>query len=908
MAGPAPKKPAPAREVGIVTPDGSTFLVPASEVQAAVQRGARLETPEEQRQREVEDRQQGGEVRTAIEGGLRGLTMGLSDIPLAIGGEAEGASERREAFPTLSTGSEIAGGLLGMIPTGGAGAAAGAAKGGLTVGKAAKGTLGVLGAPTRATMALGKAAERGAERLLAPLAAKGAAGRIAAKGLSVGAGAATEGSLVGLGQFVSEAALGEVDPNAEALLDHVGAGAILGGAFGGALGAGGKMLGEGLDALRTSLPRVQGASVRKVFAKGAGQALGLPEDVVDAVLAGRANLAEAAAAPERMGAELATLRDEMDEAFDAVSLTHKGKIKRGFEGQVIPEAKRQDLTEAMLGLGEDTPGVLRSLEADLAAARNAGKGSFSGQGQLTDLDNILGAKIEAISKAGTAADIVGELDDFKRSIAGIRRKFAGITQDTAESIKTKELLDGAYAQIRDTLQDPDLVGETFAKAQTEINSEFAHLLELQGAQATSGLVKMHGKRQFLTPEAVERGEIVFRADPKGMENFVRGLGEDPNSVTLARELVEARAHRQLATMRAMARNYDLAPELLAKVDRAEQLVQRLDGMIAEGETFGQLRKAEAAVNRASAGTGLNVASGAVAGGLLGGPLGAAAGGLLGAVFSPVKAARQLATLERVLGAQRLRIVEGVGEYVRKAGRAAKKGVRHGGPAAVVRARSARDRDARVKAYRRELDDLAGMRSNPEALQDRVLRGTADFSAGAPGHAQAVVSKAAQVASYLYDRAPKPVTPPAPFTRSDRWAPSDTEIAKYERIRSVALQPSQILESLKAGTITQEEVAAVRDLHPNVYRQIVSEMTDRLSELREDLPYDERLRLSVLFGVPVEPGAAPQSIAAWQRAHAEIRGAQAQVQQAQQASARGLASIKPKAEMTESQRLESKALA
>jgi hypothetical protein len=123
-----------------------------------------------------------------------------------------------------------------------------------------------------------------------------------------------------------------------------------------------------------------------------------------------------------------------------------------------------------------------------------------------------------------------------------------------------------------------------------------------------------------------------------------------------------------------------------------------------------------------------------------------------------------------------------------------------------------------------------------------------------------------------------------------------------------MKPSALLDDLRDGTITGEQVAAVRELHPHVYQQIVDELTDRLSSLSEDLPYDERVRLTVLFDVPIEPSASPEAMATWQETHAATRAAKAEAQQQRPPTAATARSTEHVAEasMTPTQRLESKA--
>jgi hypothetical protein len=909
MAGPAAKPapdpaPVPAREVFVVAPDGGTYAMPMAEAADAIRSlGARLETPEERRTREVEARQEGKWFLAGVEGALRGATFGLSDVAGALGGQAEGMAERREAFPTVSTVSEIGGGLLGL------GKGAGAAK--TTIGKG----VAAVSAPARAVTRAGVVVEKSAQKLLAPLAERGIAGKMAARGLSVGAGAGVEGAMVGAQQWLTESVLGEAEPTAEALLDHIGVGAMFGGLLGGGLGGLGEGAAAGLTragkALRGALPEGKALEdgLTDLWAKGAHAATGVDEDAARAVIKGRDAIPAAEAAPERIGRELAEKLDEFSELSDDITVNHRGpKTQKGVPA-VEAEVSLDVLQEALLGVDPAAPGTLRQIEAMVAGAKNKGRGAFAGQGQIDQLADALEEVTGKISSGKLSkAQIIDAVDGLKRKTGALRKQYTRASQKTPDVISSMELFDEVYRLEKDLLEDPAVTGKTFAALQTDVNKHFAKDLELSHAQAASGMVKAHGERGFLDPEAALRGEVVWRYDPAAMETFARNLGENPNAATLPLEIVEGRATRRLETMEAISRHYDLGPQGMQKLERARTLVKEIRGSLEEAKAAGVLRRQVDDATRATRGTGINVGSGAIVGGMFGGPIGALAGAVVGAAFDPVRAAQQLSTVQRLLGAQRLDVVRKVGSYVRGATAGVKKAARHA-PQAVTRQKAAETRKARVQAYRRQLSGMSRALSDPEAAQRELMNAVSGIDYAAPRAAQAMQAKAVRVAGYLHDRMAKPMRPPAPFAKSDGWEPSDTEIARAESLARVAMRPSALLDDLKDGTITGEQVDAVRELHPHVYQQIVDELTDRLSSLSDDLPYDERVRLTVLFGVPIEPSASPEALATWQETHAATRaGAAAEAQQQKPPTAAAARSLYRVAEasMTPTQRLDLKA--
>lgn len=168
------------------------------------------------------------DVRAATEGGLRGLTFGLSDLALeALGADEEGLRQRAQRNPVASIGGELVGGVL--LPLG-----------------AAKGAAGAFGKVVRNTPA--GIAFRAGERAAARVAASTGSGLRAAA-----TGAGVEGSIFGAGQGLSNVILSDKPLSAEAIISEMGSGALFGGALGAGLGAAENVLAKGANRLSKKL-------------------------------------------------------------------------------------------------------------------------------------------------------------------------------------------------------------------------------------------------------------------------------------------------------------------------------------------------------------------------------------------------------------------------------------------------------------------------------------------------------------------------------------------------------------------------------------------------------------------------------------------------------------------------------
>ena len=206
----------------MIDPHGVVRDIPAEQVSEATGAGFTPESDDQARVRiakEIDhDRNTsfGGKFNAVAYGGLRGLTLGASDVVVrAFGGDAaaEYLNGIREANPGFSMASELVGSLAlpgGIIGKGGTAAA----------------TEGALGAVARSIR-----------------------------------GAATEGALYGAGSGVSELALSDKPLDVERVASVLSSHMLYGGVTGGAVGGAGKLAELGLSKARATLAAREGRAV-----------------------------------------------------------------------------------------------------------------------------------------------------------------------------------------------------------------------------------------------------------------------------------------------------------------------------------------------------------------------------------------------------------------------------------------------------------------------------------------------------------------------------------------------------------------------------------------------------------------------------------------------------------------------
>lgn len=174
------------------------------------------------------------------------------------------------------------------------------------------------------------------------------------------------------------------------------------------------------------------------------------------------------------------------------------------------------------------------------------------------------------------------------------------------------------------------------------------------------------------------------------------------------------------------------------------------------------------------------------------------------------------------------------------------------------------------AFKSRFEELAQVVADPMGTQYRVNQNLKDMRKASLPAADTAEMAAMNVAQKLFDEAPKD---PGNMTRfgKSRWKPTDAEIVKWASYMRGALDPLGVYERAVDGGLTPQEAKAVRELYPATFAQIQQQIAIDLPTIRENSTYDQRTRLTILFGVPVDSHAAKHNVDFVQQQFAERAG-------------------------------------
>lgn len=167
--------------------------------------------------------------------------------------------------------------------------------------------------------------------------------------------------------------------------------------------------------------------------------------------------------------------------------------------------------------------------------------------------------------------------------------------------------------------------------------------------------------------------------------------------------------------------------------------------------------------------------------------------------------------------------------------------------------------------------LKGLMANQNDLMD-IGSKVAHYM---PEHGTALAQTAAQGVSFLNSIRPQ-VVKQSPLD-SD-MEPSQAERAKYDRALDIAQQPMVVMQSIKDGDVTPDDLSVLQNVYPALYTRMRQKVSGEMIESihrGEKIPYQSSLGLSAFLGHPLDSTMTPLSI---QTTQAALQGVQAQQDQ------------------------------
>jgi len=168
-------------------------------------------------------------------------------------------------------------------------------------------------------------------------------------------------------------------------------------------------------------------------------------------------------------------------------------------------------------------------------------------------------------------------------------------------------------------------------------------------------------------------------------------------------------------------------------------------------------------------------------------------------------------------------------------------------------------------YRRERRRVAELVSNPKRIEAQ----TAALAAGRPDLAAGVRAKLLEHAKWLQSQAPKnPASSNSLTPQLADTTPADTQMSAWLRKVDAVADPMRVIDDFGQGHATREGLNVLRERFPDLHAEIVTQIQENLASAKTPVPYEKRLQLGIMTGVPTDPTLDPSFMRAAQATFAE----------------------------------------
>lgn len=820
----------------LVNNQGKMELVSDQNYQFWVDRGWQQPTPErmaahekaEDERLQREKYESSGQIlKTAVEGGLRGLTFGASDwVEKQILDNGEEIRRREESNPGTAFASEAAGMILPALIPGGAEAEAIAAAARAT--KAAEAAKLIGGAAEAANAArTAQEATRAAEALTALNATKDAGGFRGAAAASYDALKSALGYTPA--GFASRAERATVEGVLDALPKTSG---LIGRTME-------RALAEGMGQVPMSLEMAVGQTLHE-------NVIGNPDYTAEALLANPGRVATDAGEMLVFNSLLSSTISGGASAFGklgekALNSVTSNRVRGNLEalqaGAYLKStgASTSDIRKLMRQKGMDGAHQVAMEARELGIFVHPGVDSAEG----------IIERAEAI-KESSGSQIGSLLESADAHYAGLRKvpwhdQGAGITQ---------------WAKIKSQFEEPIMNALLSEGTTVPVAKDFAKVLADFDVAYLGKDLDLAGLNRLKS----DIGEFLYK-NKKVIDPFDKAVGEPVERMMHhVSELVEAGVRDSLgkdgvAALKGLNRKYEVAATIKELTERGMENSRASLDVFANGPIFGMI------------GHGIGGTAGMAASLAIralyesrGPSIVAWASGALKEALEP-KAA-MLGALSKNNDLFRTGILADMKTVFTNPARAlsASKAV-----VTTSLVREDRTREQRIEDYRKKAQEIR-VAASPAVLLDRVAQIGDAMRDHAPQTSTSAMLAASRAIQFLGSKLP---TPPEPSQTSllandFREQPSPREIEKFDRYYRAVLDPRSILKSAAGGHLTAEEVEAVKSVYPRIFESMQSAALEGMINSKGHVPRSVKNSMDLLMG-----NAPPRNAAAIQGVYAKL---------------------------------------
>lgn len=801
----------------LLDPDGQIVQGSSEMVPMALQSGYQMATPQnvaEVRNQKTYGEGVGNQIESALLGAGEGATFGLSTLALTKGAKYLGFDDPTEAIKQIEERNPIShgvgevGGILGSSLLPGAGLVGSVSKLGNAI---SEGTANIAGKGLAALTDIAPNAQK----------VLNFASQVGSKAM----GSAVEGALYGgIGNSITEAALGDPDLNAEKIMSNFGYGALIGGRLGGSFKASELAIPKAWNGAKTALGKLYELSVgnpgeepgilSKAFAKTSSAISGKS---ADDILTGIKNRASVETNPEALNKLGSQLTDNLGELRSQVRTTLDKTIEDIHPHEISNLLDGIPLEKTAFAGDQAASFMQNSIAKMIADPTTYPKASITEMQQF--LDGFLDDMTKQTGGIETSTDLFNSLNGLKSHVEGLK----------LGNVDAASEFHDVSNSIGKLLNDSDVWGSAAARQSS-----------LSSAQKSFERTQEQFDKLFVS-------KVTDQIDPDKVHSYLSNMQSPANSIRGT--VLKNYFNESQNVLGEIQKSYENAPNSSINPKMINDLLAKQSDIMSDVANTTAASEAQTALK-----TGHESALSHIA------ELGAWVNmpGLIPVIYAgkmlanPGMAISRLAHMESVVN----KVTNSIEKGTKGIFSAASSGL-DATEGLISQKLSYEKLAADHMKFSEQLNNTIG---NPEGFLNRVTDATHPIYQAAPNTATALNMTAARAANFLQSKLPPSDTPTGPFEQKQK--PSQAEISMFDRYRNVVENPLDIMNQVKNDSITPQAIEAVSTVYPRLYDKIKGSVMEHIASMTDpsEIPYQTKLSLSMLMGEPLDKSMRTDNIA------------------------------------------------
>lgn len=151
------------------------------------------------------------------------------------------------------------------------------------------------------------------------------------------------------------------------------------------------------------------------------------------------------------------------------------------------------------------------------------------------------------------------------------------------------------------------------------------------------------------------------------------------------------------------------------------------------------------------------------------------------------------------------------------------------------------------SYKEKTDRIAQLATNPDVIAAHTNSGVDGVSQTLPNISQKISGNIANAAQFLNSQIPKPA---GTFPLSEDWEPSRSQIDKFENTFNTVNNPLGVFKDIRSGELNMDQLHALAAVHPALYKEMQDKLTAASTDVAKKMPNYLKNSVAMFLGKPL----------------------------------------------------------